>query len=383
MSQRKQLVLIGAGHAHLYIARRAAQFVRHGIRVVLIDPGRFWYSGLATGMLGGMYDPRSGQVEPKMLIEQQGGLFVRDRVVMLARDRRELQLASGRTVPYDLVSLNIGSEVSWDLGPMPVENVWTAKPISGLWDLRQYLERGFSTRASDVGNVLVIGGGPTGCELAANVDALAHQHQAAARITIVTRGTRLAEAARGRVSQVLMETLRRRGIEVVLDRAVTQLSNGLAVLDDGRRLLFDAAIVATGLRPSRDLAAWGFRVDDQGGLRVDATLRSLDDDAVFGAGDCISLERHFLPRLGVFAVRQSPILLHNLWAAASGGKLRTYRPQKRHLTILNLGRGQGLATWGRLYWCGRSSLWLKGLIDRRFLAKYQIRPIADGPRGRV
>ena len=52
--QLNTVILVGAGHVHLYVAAHAKALVERGARVVLIDPGEFWYSGLATGMLGGM-----------------------------------------------------------------------------------------------------------------------------------------------------------------------------------------------------------------------------------------------------------------------------------------------------------------------------------------
>ena len=80
MSQPHTVILVGAGHVHLYVAAHAEALVERGARVVLVDPGEFWYSGLATGMLGGMYAPAEDQVDPRALIEAHGGEFIRDRV---------------------------------------------------------------------------------------------------------------------------------------------------------------------------------------------------------------------------------------------------------------------------------------------------------------
>ena len=104
---------------------------------------------------------------------------------------------------------------------------------------------------------------------------------------------------------------------------------------------------------------------------MDATLQSIADERIFAAGDCIRLEGHRLPKLGVFGVRQAPVLLHNLRAFLQGRPLQTFRPQPRCLAILNLGDGRGLALWGPLHWQGQLSLRLKDAIDRRFLARYR------------
>ena len=70
------VVLVGAGHAHLHIANQAADYVDAGARLILIDPGKFWYSGMATGLLGGRYEPEDDQINPGELIRRRGGEFI-------------------------------------------------------------------------------------------------------------------------------------------------------------------------------------------------------------------------------------------------------------------------------------------------------------------
>jgi NADH dehydrogenase FAD-containing subunit len=136
----------------------------------------------------------------------------------------------------------------------------------------------------------------------------------------------------------------------------------------GGEYAFDLIAIATGLVPTPLLRGSGLQTDAAGALLVDATLRSVDDPTVFGAGDCIAFAGRALPHVGVHAVKQAPVLLHNLRAALDGRPARRYRPQRRTLLILNLGDGTGLATWGRLAWRGRAAFWLKDRIDRRWLA---------------
>jgi NADH dehydrogenase FAD-containing subunit len=48
-----RLVFVGAGHAHLYTLQRVSKLIAAGAQVTVIAPDDFWYSGLATGMVGG------------------------------------------------------------------------------------------------------------------------------------------------------------------------------------------------------------------------------------------------------------------------------------------------------------------------------------------
>ena len=366
----KRVILVGAGHAHLHVVRHARAFVRRGIELLLVDPDRFWYSGLATGMLGGMYAPDDDQINPEQLAARSGARFVRDRMIGLDADARTVRLRSGTELAYAALSLNLGSQVSNPGFHLPSPSVWPVKPVSNLWGLRQRLEKRIDRDNHRI-RVLVIGGGATGCEVAASIDALARRRNGSVSVTLVTRGSRLLPGHPRCASNTLVEALERRGIAVLLSTEVNRTENGEAVTSLGDRIAWDEIVLATGLEPPAITQALGLPVDDRGGLEVEASLQCRGRDRVFGAGDCVSIDGHRLPKLGVYGVRAAPVLLHNLLAVLDGAPLKSYRPQRRALIILNLGCGEGLAIRGHLYWRGTLSLRLKDRIDLRFMAKYR------------
>lgn len=373
-----RVVLLGAGHAHLHVARHADRFARRGARLVLVDPGRFWYSGLATGMLGGRSEPAEVWLDPRPLAERGGGTFVRDRAVHVDLDERRIRCASGRTLGFDLLSFNVGSEVDPSPGVGGSMSVARpVKPIRNLWRLRHELEERWRERPSAAAvRISVIGGGASGCEIAANLDGLARRRRGRIRVTVIERSERILPDAPAEASSRLARELRSRGIAIRTNHAIDRIEPGAAILHDGRPLDHDRCVLATGLRPVALVRDLPLPVGPDGGLEVDATLRSPEDPRVHGAGDCVHLTGHDLPRLGVYGVREAPVLLANLLAALEGGRPERYAPQKEALRILALGDGRGLAIRGRWWWLGRSSLWLKERIDRRWLARYRVREAA-------
>ena len=114
----------------------------------------------------------------------------------------------------------------------------------------------------------------------------------------------------------------------------------------------------------------GLATGDDGALWVDRHLRSPNDPRIFGGGDAVAFRGERLPRFGVYAVRQGPVLYRNLQAALRGEPLSSYRPQRRYLYVLDLGDGTGLAIYGPLTNRGRPALGLKHWIDRRFVREY-------------
>jgi NADH dehydrogenase FAD-containing subunit len=364
-----KVVLVGAGHSHLYLAKRARVFTARGIELVLVEPGAFDYSGLATGVLGGEYEWTLDRVNAKRLIETSGGKFMRDRVIGLDAGKRLVLLESGGALGYDAVSFNIGSEVNTGLIP-GAQSAWTVKPIANLWRLREHLQNRF--KGGQTLRAVVIGGGATGVEVAANIDALARRHRVEMSVTLASAAPRLLSHYSQHVSRRVTRCLKCRGISVACNEEIERVSGNAAHTKEGRRYEFDVLVLATGLEAHPLTRKLGLACDKEEGLRVNSCLRSISADNVFGVGDCIAFNGRKLPMLGVHGVRQAPVLMHNLLASVSEGHLRQYRPRKNYLSILNLGCGDALALWGPFSWLGKASFWWKDRIDRKFLAEYRV-----------
>ncbi|WP_168380940.1 NAD(P)/FAD-dependent oxidoreductase [Modicisalibacter radicis] len=371
MTETANVVLVGAGHAHLHVAAHARRLIARGAHVTLVSPGSFWYSGMATGMLGGDYQAGQDRLDPAALIEAQGGECVADRVIAIDRHQRLVQLADSPPLAYDLLSLNLGSRVdpSPIFGLSSADNVWPAKPISNLWRLRQHLETALAGDA-EAPRLAVIGGGPTGVELAANLVALHARYGRTPHITLVSASERLLSSAPRAASAWIERRLERRGVRLELAVSVVGHQDGELRLDDGMRLNVEHVVLANGLVAPELTGELGLSCDSRQGLTITPALHSPDDSRIFAVGDCAWLRQAPYPKLGVFGVRQAPVLLDNLCAWLAGEPLRDYRPQRRYLSVLNLGDGRGLALWDRWWWKGRLALKLKRRLDRRFMAQY-------------
>jgi NADH dehydrogenase FAD-containing subunit len=366
---RTQLVAIGAGHAHLHLAKHARELAQHGIHLTLIDPGYFWYSGLATGVLGGMYAAEADQVDPRPLMEP-AGRFVFDRVTNIDRRRRVVTRSDGTSIPFRLLSLNVGSEVN-TAGIEGSEHAWPVKPIEGLWRLRNHLEQRLANNGPY--RVTVIGGGPTGCEIAANLLALGRRLAAPLHIHLFTADEHLLPDAPPGAGKFMHRMLEDKGATIHLRAPIQTIGPDYVSDKAGSDWSSHLTVLATGLRPPSWLGSLGLPLGEEGGVAVGPTLQSTGDPDIFAIGDCAEFSPRALPRLGVFGVRQAPVLLNNVMALANGKPLRDYCPQRRWLSILNLGDGRALAMWGPYYLHGRICMKWKNWLDQRFLKRYRHR----------
>jgi len=289
------VILVGAGHAHLYVAAHADTLIERGARVVLIDPTGFWYSGLATGMLGGMYDSAEDQVDSQRLIEAHGGTFIRDHVEAIDVRARQLRLASGDVLDYDYVSINVGSRVNVSTIPGTTHDpsVWSVKPVVNLWKLRKHLEAKF--RARETLQIVVVGGGSTGSEVTANLIALAVRHDSDLRPTLVTSSDRLIPQAPLGAARTLQQNLTRRGVVIHTHTHIVRREGKSLIVEDGRHIEADVVILAHGLEANPFVQATGLPTQPKDGLRINAMLHSIADERVFAAGDCAAMEDFQLP----------------------------------------------------------------------------------------
>lgn len=374
-----RVALVGAGHAHLHLVRRSARLRDAGVDPVLIAPARFYYSGLASGVLSGALTPADAAIDIAALARAAGIDYRTDPVVGIDRPGRRLVLGSGESVTFDAASFNIGSAAVDPVGAERVGGQWGVKPLSQLFELRAALEGAMIARG-ETPTVVVVGGGQSGFEIAGAVTGLMERRRHRPRVFLVVQG--YPSWAPPAALRRLRQNLASRGVTIV-GGILVERNPGSCRLADGQRLPCDHLVLATGLEPPALIGDLDLPLARDGRLRLGPALCSIADDAIFGVGDCAVMDAEPRPAAGVFGVRAGPILLNNLAALGDGRPLRAYHPQKRWLSIMDLGDGRGLAMRGHLWSLGRPALRLKRSLDLSFIRRMRA-PLShakDGPHG--
>jgi selenide, water dikinase len=225
--------------------------------------------------------------------------------------------------------------------------------------------------------VCVVGGGAAGVEVALAVDDALRAANRRPTVVLVEALPTLLPGHGARARRLAARRLAARGIGSYVGSAVTTVTADTVTLADGRTLPSVCTVWVAGAAAPSVIADSPLPRDAAGFLRVDHTLRAVDGAPVWGAGDCVALEgAPWVPRAGVYAVRQGPVLAHNLRAALEGGTPRRYRPQRAALALLAVGDDRAIASWRGLA-CEGAWVWrLKDRIDRRWVAKYAPDPEA-------
>ncbi len=373
-----RLLLAGAGHAHLDLLRSLSAFRGLGWDVDVVSPSAYhYYSGMGPGLLGGDYTPAETRFPVGEMTEAGGGAFLQDRLVAIEADTNRVHLASGKTLAYDLLSCNVGSRVDAEglevAQDVPRDSFFPVKPIENLYAAHQRLSK---LGAEGGGPVVVVGGGPAAVEIAGNAAALlgreSRETGAPTPAVCLCAGGEFLRRFPERLRRISARALESQGVAIRRGYIRKVLPRGVECTD-GSTVDAEVVLLATGVRPPGWLKESGLALGEDGGILVNRHLRSVSHPNVFAGGDCLSFQPKPIRRVGVHAVRQNPVLLANLLAAAEAGGAgdrelpRRFSPQSQFLLVLNLGNGRGAAAkWG-LVLDGIPAFRLKDRIDRRFV----------------
>lgn len=360
------LVLVGCGHSHLFVLEALARGRFPAARVVLVSEAEeYFYSGMVPGILAGAYQPADARFLPARLARAAGAEWVHARVERVDARERVVHLADGRELRYDLLSLDVGAAMAGSDVPGVREHAIPAKPMHFTLSLPPRIAEGRRPV-----RLVVAGGGAAGTEVSLCLSARHPRTELA--ITLVQPGGEiLAEhppANRRRASSLLAS----RGVEIRAGVRVAEVDEARVRCDSGEEIPFDLLLWATGPAAPPLVRASGLPADDRGFLRVGRELQVEGVAGVFAAGDCVSIDGEpWVPKAGVYAVREGPVLAHNLAASLRGEPLRGYEPQRSWLSLLNTGDGRALLAYRGVGARGRAAWWLKDRIDRRFMRRFQ------------
>jgi selenide,water dikinase len=377
----KDVVLVGAGHSHVGVLRMFGMDPIAGVRFTLITrqvdtP----YSGMLPGMIAGLYDHDQGHIDTGPLTRFAQARLYNSEVIGLDLAAKQVICRDRPPVPYDILSINIGSTPSTGGIPGVAEHAIPVKPIDGFFE-RFQAARARILQAKGRARIGVVGGGAGGVELLLSLNRRLRREVAAAgfapsglSFTLIASSHELLPTFPARMRRRFMEILRERGIGLVVSGKAIEVGAGSVLVTGKGPIGLDEVFWTTRAAPAAWLTETGLALDGEGFITVRETLQSVSHAEVFAAGDIASIEGHARPKSGVYAVRSGPPLASNLRRILQGRRLVRYRPQREALYLISTGERYALGARNGVTFEGRWVWTLKDFIDRRFMAKFDELP---------
>ncbi len=369
---RPKVVVLGGGFGGLTAARNLSKFAdvtvvdRHNFQTFLPLLYQVSTAGLAADHVA--YPIRGA-------LKKTGAKFCMASPIAIDHRNKEIKLDSSEVLSFDHLVVALGSATS-DFGiPGVSEYALGMKSVTEALTIRAEVMRRFEDlcrfKDDTTFNVTVVGGGPTGVEMAGALAELkrgplkSDEPNAAAniRVRIIEASSRLLPSFAESLSARTKKDLEKLEVEVLLNSAVKKVEHRKIELSDGKIIDSEITIWAAGVTGSPAITKLNLPTE-RGRIKVEKTLQVSNYPYIWAIGDnagAIDKTGKFLPMVAPVAIQQGKFLAKQIKRISDGKPLEDFKYLDkgsmatigRHKAIVEV---KGLKMTGVLAWY--AWLWL-------------------------
>lgn len=361
MSQ-PHVVIIGGGFGGLYAARALR---RAPVRVTLLDRrNHHLFQPLLYQVATAALSPGDIASPIRWILRRQANVEVLlAHATAVDADRRIVILADGE-VPYDYLIVATGATHAYFGHDEWRPRAPGLKTLEDALDIRRRVLLAFeraeretdSARRRALLTFVVIGGGPTGVEMAGALAEISRQSLArnfrhfdpgSARILLLEGGGSLLAAFPEPLRAFAFQDLKRLGVEVRINSVVTEVEQGRVMVGPDR-IDADTVLWAAGVAASPIGRSLHVPLDRAGRVRVEPELTVPGHRNVFVIGDLAALEDGHgkpLPGVAQVAMQMGEHAVKNILRSLEGQPLRAFR-YKNLGDMATIGRASAVADFG-------------------------------------
>lgn len=391
MTAPPHVVILGGGFAGLDAARTLADAP---VRITLVDRHNYHLFQpllyqVATAALspGDVASPirwiLRRQSNVKVLLADVRGIDVERRCVQLDGGAHEGEpSASPSTLDYDYLIVATGATHAYFGHPEWASRAPGLKTLDDALEIRRQVLLAFEAAEREADEAaqrrlltfVIVGGGPTGVELAGALAEIAREslrrdfraiHPETARVVLVEGGPHLLSAFPEALRTAAMDSLHRLGVDVRTGSVVTAVDAD-GVTAGGVRIEAQTVLWAAGVAASPVAAALGVPLDRAGRVQAESTLQVPGLPRVFVAGDICALQQDgaWLPGVAQVAKQGGAHAAKNVARAIRGESLVPFR-YADYGNMATIGRGSAIADIGPLHMSGLVA-WLMWVLIHIF-----------------
>jgi NADH dehydrogenase len=329
-----KILIVGGGFGGLAVARELARVLSgtEGVGVALVDRMNyttFW--PMVPSIIPSNAEVRHVAHSLRRLLRPLGVEFYQDEVTGVDFEARSVKTTDG-DYPYDYLVLCPGSRTTFFGTPGAETN---AMDVKGLRDALRVRNRVIDCleQAERLGDkvpyglltFVVVGGGPTGVETAAEThdlifDVLQGDYPNVdfdrIRIVLLNAGEHILQGLDPSLVSAATRRLASQRIEVINDAKVKDVGPATVLISDGRTITANTTIWAAGIEPPPFVGSLDVEKDYRARILVDRYLRVKSRPGVFALGDCTSVQYDGppIPALAQAAEQQGKRAAKNLAA---------------------------------------------------------------------
>ncbi|WP_421864488.1 NAD(P)/FAD-dependent oxidoreductase [Parvibaculum sp.] len=387
-----RIVILGAGFAGL----TAAKMLRKApVEITVIDRQNYHlFQPLLYQVATATLSPADIAVPVRSALrDQENTRVLLGSVESIDRTARRVKLADGREVPFDYLVVATGATHAYFGHDEWEPYAPGLKKIDDATEIRRRVLLAFEKAETETDPALrralltfvIIGGGPTGVEMAGAIIELAtktlvsdfhHIDPSSARVILAEAGPRILPAFAENLSAFATASLRGKGVEVLCGEPVTNVGPK-GVTMGGEDIGARTIVWAAGVKASPAAGWLGVEGDRAGRVPVTAHLTLEDDERIFVVGDTAAVawaEGRFVPGIAPAAKQMGAHTARAILADIKGraAPLFRYRHQGNLATV---GRQSAIVDFGRVQMKGFIAWLVWGAAHIYFLIGFRNRLI--------
>ncbi len=383
MSKRTntRILILGAGFGGVYTYKHLHRLF-HGdknVEIVIVNDTNYF---LFTPFL---HEVATGGISPEHTLEPLRKLFpccdmklYLTRVDQLVPQQKMVHTGMG-VIEYDYCVIALGAQTNYFGVRGAPEHTFGLKSLDDALRLKRHCIRLFERAALSrhpeerkrALRFCIVGGGPTGVELAADLSEFIHETLSKlykqcglindAEIILFHRDAELIPQFDIQFRRQALRVLRSKRITVRLQTSVKEVASDHILLSNGERVETATTIWVAGVTPYEVNPESGLTCDSFGRMSVRPTLQHEKFDSVFVLGDCACFtnkgETRPVPALAQVAVKQAPIVAENIYRHMKIKPLKQFRYTNSGM-LISLGRWMAFAQIGPFRFSGPIAWWL-------------------------
>jgi len=341
----KKIVIIGGGFAGSHIVRE----LENKFDVTLIDSKD--YFEFTPSILRTIVNPE--HIKKIQIIHTH--YLKRAKVIVgcvKTINNRYVTLKNSNKIHFDYLVICSGSNYNTPFKEKDIIKITRAEHLRDCY-----------TNLCKAKEILIIGGGLVGVELAAEIST----HYNDKNITIIHSKEKLIERNHGKAIKYAESFLKKRGVKIIYGERVTQRKKNIFLTDKGNEFRSDMVFLCTGITSNYDFmkSYFSHKLNEKNQIIVNEHLQLIEVKNIFVAGD---ITNRLEEKTAQNAERQAKVVVKNILALEKGSNLISYHSKKTSL-VISLGKYNGILDLGNFVITGIVPALLKSFIERKEMRK--------------
>lgn len=359
--KKLRIIIVGGGFGGIQTALKLSDDPRFLITLVTNRPDFHYYPSLYRTATGGKRMISS--IPLTEIFQGKSVQIIVDEVIKIDRAKHTVKSKIGHTIGYDALVLALGVQTNYFNIEGLKELSFGIKTPDDAEELKAHLHRQLIDEGKPDANYVVIGGGPSGIELAGSmVTYLKHMlkshgmEQRAVHLDLIEAAPRLVPRMPRDISRMIRRRLRKLGVKLYLNTAV-QAQNADALMIHDKAIRSHTVVWTAGVTNHPFFKENGFQLTKAGKVRVDQYLQS--EPGIYVIGDNADTPYSGMAQT---ALNDGAFLAKNLKLVASKDDPVPYRA-KKPIYVFPAGEGWAAVLWGNVRLYGRLGWMLRSMAD--------------------